>query len=187
VLGVEGWALPGMGLCRDTQDWRWEGVHLQVLHPPPWFPYLRNDSSCVLRIEAGGHVALLTGDIGAHVEERLLHRHAAELRAELLLVPHHGSAHSSSADFVAQVAPRWAVASTGANNRFGLPKPEVAERYRGRGALFLDTAREGELGFRLGPEGAQWRVARRRDRPRYWRERPAGAAGYAIGDATKDR
>ena len=77
--------------------------------------------------------------------------------------------------------------STGANNRFGLPRAEVVERYQARGAGFLDTAREGALGFRLGPQGLRLRSARRRDQPRYWRERPAGGAGYAIGDATTDR
>ncbi|MEO8160996.1 MAG: DNA internalization-related competence protein ComEC/Rec2, partial [Arenimonas sp.] len=99
TLGVEGWAQPGMGLCRNTQAWRWEGVDFRVLHPPAYFPYLRNDSSCVLRIEAGGRVALLPGDIGRQVEARLLREHAAELRAELLLVPHHGSRGSSSEAF----------------------------------------------------------------------------------------
>jgi competence protein ComEC len=187
VLGVEGWALPGMGLCRDTQAWTWEGVHFRVLHPPPWFPYLRNDSSCVLRIEAGGHVALLPGDIGKQVERRLLHLHGDRLHAELLLVPHHGSRNSSSGDFVASVAPKWAVASTGAGNRFGLPKAEVVARYREAGAGFLDTAQEGALAFRLGAAGLEWRSGRRRDAPRYWRERPPGGAGYATGEATSDR
>jgi competence protein ComEC len=187
VLGVEGWALPGMGLCRDTQAWEWDGVRFRVLHPPPFFPYLRNDSSCVLRIEAGGQVALLPGDIGRQVEARLLRLHGDSLRAGLLLVPHHGSRNSSSGDFVATVAPAWAVASTGAGNRFGLPKEEVLMRYRAVGSHFLDTAQEGALGFRLGAQGLQLRAARRRDRPRYWRERPPGTAGYAIGDATTDR
>jgi competence protein ComEC len=187
VLGVEGWALPGMGLCRDTQHWSWDGVDFRVLHPPPWFPYLRNESSCVLRIEAGGHVALLPGDIGKQVEARLLHLHADALRAELLLVPHHGSRNSSSGDFVATVAPAWAVASTGAGNRFGLPKAEVVARYTDSGSAFLDTAQEGALGFRLGTRGPSLRAARRRDAPRYWRERPPGGAGYAIGEATMNR
>jgi competence protein ComEC len=187
VLGVEGWALPGMGLCRDTQSWRWDGATFRVLHPPPWFPYLRNDSSCVLRIEAGGRVALLPGDIGRQVEARLLHLHGDALRADLLLVPHHGSRNSSSGDFIATVAPDWAVASTGAGNRFGLPKPEVVERYRAAGAGFLDTAQEGALGFRLGPQGLSLHAARRRDLRRYWRERPPGGAGYAIGEEATDR
>jgi competence protein ComEC len=187
VLGVEGWARPGMGLCRDTQAWRWDGVEFRVLHPPPWFPYLRNESSCVLRIEAGGRVALLPGDIGKHVEARLLHLHADQLRADLLLVPHHGSRGSSSGDFVNQVDPSVAVASVGAGNRFGLPRAEVVARYQDQGARVLSTAEGGALSFRLGPEGLSLRGARRLEQPRYWRERPADGSGYARGDVVADR
>jgi competence protein ComEC len=187
VLGVEGWAQPGMGLCRDTQSWSWDGVEFRVLHPPPWFPYLRNDSSCVLRIEAGGRVALLPGDIGKHVEARLLHLHADQLRADLLLIPHHGSRGSSSGDFLTQVRPSVAVASVGAGNRFGLPKAEVIDRYRELGARVLSTAEGGALSFRLGPAGLRLTGARRLQQPRYWRERPAAGAGYAGGDVVEDR
>ena len=187
VLGVEGWAQPGMGLCRDTQAWRWDGVDFRVLHPPPWFPYLRNDSSCVLRVQAGGRVLLLPGDIGKHVETRLLHLHAARLRADLLLVPHHGSSGSSSGDFLAQVRPAVAVASVGAGNRFGLPKAEVVARYEEAGARFLSTAEGGALAFRLGPGGLQSLGARRLQQPRYWRERPLDGSGYAGGDVAVDR
>ncbi len=187
VLGVEGWAQPGMGLCRDTQAWRWDGVEFRVLHPPPWFPYLRNESSCVLRIEAGGRVALLPGDIGKHVEARLLHLHADRLRADLLLMPHHGSRGSSSGDFLAQVRPAVAVASVGAGNRFGLPKAEVVSRYQKQGARVLSTAEGGALSFRLGAAGLSLRGARRLQQPRYWRERPAAGAGYAGGDVVADR
>ena len=176
-----------MGLCQGPQAWRWDGVDFRVLHPPPWLPYLRNDSSCVLRIEAGGRVALLPGDIGRNVETRLLHLHAARLRSDLLLVPHHGSRGSSSAEFVAQVRPAFAVASVGAGNRFGFPRAEVVERYREAGTRFLSTSEGGALSFRLGPGGLQFRGARRLQQPRYWRERPEAGAGYAIGDAFDDR
>jgi competence protein ComEC len=187
VLGVEGWAQPGMGLCRDTQAWSWDGVRFRVLHPPPWFPYLRNESSCVLRIEAGGHVALLPGDIGKHVEARLLHLYPEALRADLLLMPHHGSRGSSSGDFLAQVQPAVAVASAGAGNRFGLPKADVVARYREQGARVLSTAEGGALSFRLGAGGLDLRGARRSQQPRYWRERPADGSGYARGDVVADR
>jgi competence protein ComEC len=187
VLGAEGWAQPGMGLCRDTQAWRWDGVEFRVLHPPPWFPYLRNESSCVLRVQAGGRVLLLPGDIGKAVELRLLHVHAAQLPAALLLVPHYGSRGSSSAAFVAQVHPAVAVASVGDGNRFGLPRAEVVARYQDAGARVLSTAEGGSLSFRLGAQGLALRGARRLQQARYWRERPAAGAGYAEGDVSADR
>lgn len=182
TLAVSGWARPGMGLCQRTQAWRWDGVDFRVLHPPPFFPYLHNDSSCVLRIDAGGRVALLPGDIGRHVETRLLREQGAMLPADLLLVPHHGSRTSSSEPFVAATNPRWAVISAGAGNRFGLPRADVVERYRQAGSGILNTAETGALRFRLDSRGAHLLSSRRQDRRRYWRERAAPGSGYAIGN-----
>ena len=187
TLGVEGWARPGMGLCQGPQSWNWDGVNFEVLHPPAFFPYLRNDSSCVLRIEAGGSVALLPGDIGKHVEARLLREQGARLSADLLVVPHHGSAGSSSAAFVKRVHPHWAIVSSGADNHFKLPHPDAVARYRETGAVVMDTAVTGELAFRLDARGADLRGSRRQDQRRYWREPPAGGSGYAIGNRTGDR
>lgn len=187
VLGVEGWARPGMGLCQATQAWQWDGVNFTVLHPPPLFPYLRNDSSCVLRIEAGGKVALLPGDIGRQVEARLLNAHPGALQSELLLVPHHGSLTSSSVPFITGVAPRWAVVSAGAENRFALPRAEVVERYSRAGSTVLNTATSGSIAFRLDASGAQLVSARRFDRPRYWREPSNPGSGYATDNQASDR
>ena len=187
VLGVEGWARPGMGLCQATQAWQWDGVNFSVLHPPPLFPYLRNDSSCVLRIEAGGTVALLPGDIGQQVETRLLNAYQDQLQADLLLVPHHGSLTSSSVAFIARVAPRWAVVSAGAENRFGLPRAEVVHRYSRAGSAVLNTATEGALAFSLDASGARLVSGRRLDRPRYWREPANPGTGYAIDNQSSDR
>ena len=152
--------------------WNWDGVDFRILHPPPLFPYLRNDSSCVLRVEAGGRVALLPGDIGQYVEMRLLREQAADIRADLLLVPHHGSETSSTGEFIAAVAPTWAVVSAGADNRFGLPRDTVLQRYEHRKARILNTAETGMLRFALGAEGLSLLEARRTHHPRYWRDRP---------------
>jgi competence protein ComEC len=186
VLAPEGWARPGMGLCRAGQRWRWDGVDFEVLHPPPHFPYLGNDSSCVLRIAAGGSVALLAGDIGRQVESRLVRIHGERLRAQLLLAPHHGSGGASSDAFVATVAPRTVVFSAGWRNRFGHPANEVRARYRDAGAEPLNTAATGALRFRLDAGGLRLLEARRQDRPRYWRDR-GDASGYAIDHDRSDR
>ncbi len=74
VSAPPGWATPGMTECEDGQSWEWDGVSFTVLHPPRYFPYQRNESSCVLRIGTTGASALLPGDIGRHVEARLIRR-----------------------------------------------------------------------------------------------------------------
>jgi competence protein ComEC len=171
VLAPAGSGIPEAAACLRDDAWHWDGVDLRVLHPPPLMPYARNDSSCVLRIEAGGHAALLPGDIGRHVEHRLVREQPAALRADLLLVPHHGSDTSSSAAFVARVAPRWAVVASGADNRFALPRADALARYRAQGATILGTAGHGALVFRLDARGARPLRRWRQDRPRWWRER----------------
>ncbi len=181
VFAPEGWAREGMGWCQRAQSWQWDGVKFRILHPPPWYPYLRNDSSCVLRVETGGRVALLPGDIGRHVEARLVREQAQALRADLLIVPHHGSDTSSSEPFIDRVRPRWAILATGAENRFRLPRAQIVERYRRAGARTLDTAGNGALRFMLDASGSRWITARRLDHRRYWHEPPALGSGYAIG------
>ena len=187
VLAPEGWAKAGMSLCRAQDTWRWDGVTFRFLHPPPLFPYLSNDSSCVLRIESGGHAVLLPGDIGRHVETRLVREQPQALRADLLLAPHHGSDTSSSDDFVAAVRPAWVVFATGAGNRFGLPRAEIVQRYRHASARDRDTAATGALRFRLDGQGVVLVSARRRDLRRYWRERSGTRSGYAIGSPDSER
>jgi len=154
--------------CHAGQEWQWDGVHFRFLNPAD--PALAgNDASCVLQAQAGGASLLLTGDIGAAVERRLLARFGDTLRADAVQVAHHGSRTSSDSGFVAAVQPRLALFSTGYRNRFGFPKPDVVERWRARGAEVLDTQRAGAITLELGPAGVTGGPRRERSaRRRYW-------------------
>lgn len=177
-----GWAEAPVRACLAGQGWQWDGVRFTWLHPTPFFPYLRNDSSCVLRIEAAGASALLPGDIGRHVEARLAKLPASQVRSDVLVVPHHGSDSSSSLDFLAAVRPSLGLLPVGHDNRFELPRQIVLDRYDRYGTRLLDSATHGAVRLRLGPGGVQVLERLRGDRPRYWRHAPAGGTGYAIGD-----
>ena len=187
VFAPGGWARPGMTPCRVGLSWSWDGVTFSFLHPPPHFPYLGNQSSCVLRVQAEGASALLAGDIGRHVESRLAKLPGDAVRADVLLVPHHGSDTSSSLDFIAAVRPSLGLVAAGHANRFGLPKAIVAARYERYRVPLLETAKEGAIHLRLGPQGVQVLQRLRADRPRYWRDAGPGGAGYAIGRPEPDR
>ncbi len=187
VLAPDGWAKTGMGRCEANQRWTIDGVELRFLHPPPLFPYLTNDSSCVLRIAARGHVILLPGDIGRHVEARLVREQASLLKADLLLAPHHGSASSSTDAFVAAVRPAGVVFATGAGNRFGHPSADVVQRYLRAQAQAYDTAQTGALRFHLDGKGIKLVTSRRQDERRYWRERSGTRTGYAISRPDSER
>ncbi|HZN85365.1 MAG TPA: DNA internalization-related competence protein ComEC/Rec2 [Burkholderiales bacterium] len=159
--------------CARGQSWDWDGVQFEFLHPPPGAPARRrNDDSCVLRVAAAGAAMLLAGDIERGAEGRLLD--AAALRADVLLVPHHGSRSSSSEAFLDAVRPRLAVAAAGYRSRFGHPHAEVLERYAARGIGVLRTDLDGAVSVRLAPGGASAAGERAR-RARYWHV-PAPAA-----------
>lgn len=161
--------------CHAGQKWEWDGVHFEMLHPladdyAKWLP-AANAMSCVLRIEAAGRVVLLTGDIERASEAELLLRSPTRLAADVLLVPHHGSRTSSTAEFIAAVKPAHAVFTNGYRNRFGHPRADVVQRYIEAGAQLYRSDRDGAVAFRF--EAGRLAVARwRADNPRYWRDRP---------------
>ena len=88
-----------------------------------------NDLSVVLRVLYNDHTVLLTGDIEEKAETAIL-KSGADIRADILKVPHHGSKTSSSTGFLLAVSPSAAFISVGKDNRFGHPHREVLDRYR---------------------------------------------------------
>jgi len=152
--------------CAAGTSWEWDGVRFEFLHPQPgWEAMRRNNQSCVLRVAARGASMLLTGDIERAAEAVLA---TSVPKSDVLLVPHHGSRTSSSEEFIAAVAPRWALVPAGYRNRFGHPAREVLDRYAGAGIPLLRTDLDGALHVVLGP-GSVRVDAERRLRPRYWR------------------
>jgi competence protein ComEC len=157
--------------CEAGSGWEWDGVAFEFLHPAAHAGQVgrANNRSCVLRISAPGGRVLLAGDIERAAERELLQRVPGLLAADVLLVPHHGSATSSSAEFVETVAPRYAVFTVGYRNRFGHPREDVIERYRTAGSALLRTDEGGAIEMRLAPGALRVETERDRSR-RYWRE-----------------
>ena len=161
-------AAAGSQRCAAGQSWTWDGVQFEVLHPAPTEevpPARSNALSCVLRIGNASQTVLLAGDIEAPQEQALLSRSAPALKADLLLVPHHGSKTSSTTGFIDAVSPRWAWVQAGYRNRFGHPAPVVVERYRQRQIQVLDSVHCGAMHWR-----SDWadQVHCERELYRYW-------------------
>jgi competence protein ComEC len=159
--------------CEAGQKWAWDGVAFEVLHPVPgdYAGALKpNALSCVLRISSGRHAALLAGDIEEPQEARLLAA-GTDLRADVLLVPHHGSKTSSSAQFLQAVRPRFAVVQAGYRNSFGHPAAAVLQRYRDQRIEVVDSVRCGAMGWSsVRPEQADCERMRERH---YWQHQLA--------------
>jgi competence protein ComEC len=162
--------VPEAARCAAGARWDWDGVRFEFLHPPPgWEVARRNNQSCVLRVQTAGGSMLLTGDIERLAEGNLLGK---ALKADVLLVPHHGSRTSSSEAFIEAVAPRWAVVTAGYRNRFGHPTREVLARYEQAGVRVLRTDLDGATEIILKQDSVLVNPERAL-RPRYWRRIPA--------------
>ncbi|HSM07644.1 MAG TPA: ComEC/Rec2 family competence protein [Gemmatimonadota bacterium] len=119
-----------------------------------------NATSLSFRLTVGGRFRYLnTGDATVAEEQALLAAWPTDsLRADLLKVGHHGSRTSSDPAFLKAVAPRIAVVSAGAGNRYGHPHPEVLGRLEVSGVERVwRTDRHGTLCVEVAPDG-RWRV-----------------------------
>jgi competence protein ComEC len=95
-------------------------------------------NSVVLKVSMGEASFLLAGDLTAKGETYLSNRDA-DLRAAVLKVAHHGSAGSTSPDFLEAVQPLMAVVTVGRDNDYGLPKAETLERLEPRPVFRTDV------------------------------------------------
>jgi competence protein ComEC len=135
--------------CLAGQTWEWDGVRFEMLHPHHQHfdesgkgRLSTNAMSCVLLVSAGPHSAWLGGDIDSNQEVRMALARP-ELRATLMLAPHHGSRTSSSPVLLNTLRPRWVIAQSGYRNRFNHPSPIVLQRYRQRRIPWVTSAQCG--------------------------------------------
>ncbi len=122
-------------------------VEVRVLHPPEpdWERQrVRNDDSIVSELRYGDVSIVLTGDIGAAIEESLAAK-LSDAPIRILKAAHHGSATSSAAAWLTAARPAAVVVSCGRDNRYGHPAPVVLQRLAGHGAQIFRTDRDGAV------------------------------------------
>lgn len=114
-----------------------------------------NDRSLVVLAGERPCRLLLPGDIEAE-GERVVLGTDGPLRAEAIVMPHHGGRDGSSRPLLARVRPVHAVASAGRENRFRHPHAETLRRFEGIGAVVWRTDLHGAVRLRATPSG--WEV-----------------------------
>ncbi|MFZ5826663.1 MAG: DNA internalization-related competence protein ComEC/Rec2 [Bacillota bacterium] len=156
----------GVPVRLPVEGERWElggGVVVEVLGPPRQpFTGTRSDdnANCIaLRLRYRERTLLFACDLEAVAEERLAAA-GVPLKADVLKVAHHGSAHSSTPAFLQAVGPRYAVISAGRANPFGHPHDKVLDRLRAVGAEVWRTDLHGTVtvetdGFALKVRGSR--------------------------------
>ena len=158
---------PSWERCDPGASWQWDGFEFEILHPGPGLPYLGNDSSCVVSMRGHGFSLLLPGDISASVERRLLSRNLQP--HQVIVVPHHGSKTSSSVEFAGRLESELAIATTGAGNRFGFPRPEIRQRYLALDSAFHSTGECGGIRIQIHRNGTITARSARKEQQRIWR------------------
>ncbi|MFD6857721.1 DNA internalization-related competence protein ComEC/Rec2 [Rhodococcus sp. NPDC060090] len=128
-------------------------VTIRILGPPVGQSVdSENDLSLVMVAETTVGRILLPGDAEAPALDALI-RTGADVRADVLKVPHHGSRTTSEA-FLAAVRPRVAVISAGRDNSFGHPHPEIVEVLNDMGSRVLRTDLHGDVAVVRAGSGA---------------------------------
>jgi len=181
----EGAPVPGQGLYADLgralgpkvvrrrvgrgARFREGGVVIEVLHPL-LDPVARvapaaNEASLVVRMTYRRTVFLFMADAGAPTE-RALAASGEALAATVLKAGHHGSAASTSSEFLAAVRPRLVLVSAGEANAYGFPGREVLARCREAGAEVLRTDLDGAWEVRTDGRTIRARPSVSRSRPK---------------------
>ena len=105
-----------------------------------------NEEGLSVLAALGDFDALITGDMNAAVEQRLI-KYGALPDIELLVAGHHGSASSTSAELLEAVMPEYAVISVGYNS-YGHPAPETLDRLAQAGCAVWRTDLQGTVTVR---------------------------------------
>jgi competence protein ComEC len=147
-----GEVLPSPGTCR-----------LYLLHPTAAAAREQaqggsglNNQSLVLKLVYGSTSILLSGDAERESEAELVRLYGDFLRSDVLKAGHHGSATSSTEEYLAAVRPKRVVISVGRRNRFHHPSPAVIERLKASGSEVLRTDESGAIV--LESDGRVWRT-----------------------------
>lgn len=131
-------------------------ARLSMLAPLAGDPRQGNNGSIVAMLKYHDTSMLFTGDLEAEGEERLLARYGNRLAADFLKVAHHGSASSSTREFLQVVHPRYALFSCPSGSNGLHPAPAILARMRELGTTILRTDSSGEIFLRS--DGKRWHI-----------------------------
>lgn len=132
-----------------------EEVYVQSLWPPKSMCEMgyidENYLSQILEVRIGGTVFLFTGD--AEFGQDAPIDYAITLPViDILKVPHHGSRHAITTEFISRTSPSSAIVSVG-DNSFGHPAEDVLEILGSYGSQIYRTDLHGSVYFLISDDG----------------------------------
>ncbi|MFF0306374.1 ComEC/Rec2 family competence protein [Streptosporangium sp. NPDC004379] len=142
--------------ARPGMSWTFGPSRLTVIGPPEGVvagggeETAVNNASVVVHVSWATGSALLSGDAETEAQTELLRRGLP--RAEILKVPHHGSARGDPG-FLTATGARAALISVGAGNDYGHPAPATLARLNHLGMRVYRTDLSGDLAVVAGKDG----------------------------------
>jgi competence protein ComEC len=106
-----------------------------------------NNSSLVFLIKRGETTVLITSDIDSNATRQLCSQESIRLKADIMVVPHHGSGGSLDPVFYGYAKPAISIISYGRGNSYGHPSPSVLLWLSQTGTEVLETAIDGNCFF----------------------------------------
>lgn len=137
-----------------------DGVRLEIVNPGNNLQTDdRNDNSVSLRLVYADFSVLLTGDAEAPAEAAMLAA-GRPLSSLIFKAGHHGARTSSTPEFLAAVQPQIVVNSSGIDNKFGHPHPDVLQNIANIGAVLLRTDELGSIEVMSNGQEMWWQARR---------------------------
>lgn len=126
---------------------------VEVLAPKSINPSDSNNNSVAIKITNGNNSIILTGD-AEHSSEAEMCSSGIDLRCDILVLGHHGSATATSWDFLQATVPEYAVVSCGANNKYGHPDKDTMDKLQSMEIQVYRTDKQGTI--TATSDGTNW-------------------------------
>lgn len=130
---------PAPGMIYDLGD-----AIFEVLGPLSYEYEIENNKSMVVKAVFGSFSALISADAEEDAELDMV-RTGVDLKSQVYVAGHHGSASSSSKLFLAAVAPKHVLISCGEGNDFGHPAASTLKNFRLMGVNLFRSDKQGDV------------------------------------------
>ena len=117
-----------------------------------------NKNSVAIKLVYGENTFIFTGDATVDNEAEMICS-GIDLECDVLSLGHHGSATSTSWDFLQVSVPEYAVLSCGKNNQYGHPDEDVMEKLERMEIDLFRTDKQGEVVAISNGVNITWNVA----------------------------
>lgn len=114
-----------------------------------------NDYSAVIRLKYGTMTFLFTGD-AEKISEHEMIEEGYPLNAVVLNLGHHGSNTSTTDEFLAAVNPKYAVISSGKDNKYGHPDKDIIQKLEDNNIEYFNTQTDGTITATTNGKDIEW-------------------------------